>query len=178
MEISVWNTIYNTSGMSHPSKITTFWLTFGTFFTPFSRVPKKLLKKHLREACFKKSYHFRPTLGSRGGGHEVPFHIFFAHLGPFGPTWSPGDSGTPPNLHFSRFWERKSRCFFILGVKIVEILAESGDSFLLPKLKKKWRALRPVFLTLGEPFGRQSTSHSLLLQNSIKENGARSALYF
>ena len=35
--------------------------------------------------------------------------------------------------------------------------------------KKKWRALRPVFLTLGEPFGRQSTSHSLLLQNSIKK---------
>ena len=82
------------------------------------------------------------------------------------------------------------------------MLAESGDSFLLPKLKKKMASAPPCisyfggafrqaeyqplaftsklnkkngvrsalyFLLWGKPFGRQSTSHSLLLQNSTKK---------
>ena len=178
MKNSLFAAIYYTSGMSPPSKIATFWLTFGTFFAPFSRVPRKTLKKHLREACFKKSYHFRPTLWGGGVG-EVPFPVLFTHLGPFGPTWSQGASGTPPNLHFWRFWERKYNLFTIFGANIFEILAETGDSFSLPKLNKKNGERSALyFLLWGKPFGRQSTSHSLLLQNSTKKNGGRSALYF
>ena len=114
-EISVWNTIYYTSGMSPPSKITTFWLTFGTFFATFSRVPKKLLKKHLRETCFKKSYHFRPTLGSQGGGSRSPFsHLFHS----FGALWAnvvPRRLRDPPEPPFFKIFGAKISMFHDFG---------------------------------------------------------------
>ena len=151
-----------------------FWHLFHSFFQSTN---KNYKKNTSGRPVSKKVTILGPLWGPGGGGHEVPFHIFFTHLGPFGPTWSPGDSGTPPNLHFSRFLERKSRCFTIFGVKIVEMLAESGDSFLLPKLKKKWRALRPVFLTLGGAF-RQAEYRPLAFTPKLhKKNGGRSALY-
>ncbi len=51
--------------------------------------------------------------------------------------------GYPPKIH------RKSTEKI---AKLSESWAESGDLLLLPKAKKKWRAFRPVFPTLGGAF--------------------------
>ena len=127
---------------------------------PF-RVPGRLPKKKVPKRCPKSPP--KRLRDSSGNRHFWSLFLLRAPLGHlWGPKWSqdlPQEPPGPPRTSiFQDFWSENRRNF-----------GRVWRLVLTPQTKKKWRALRPVFLTLGEPFGRQSTSHSLLLQNSTKK---------
>ena len=140
--------------MSTPSKMSPFWLTFGTFFATVFRVSMKSAKKTLKVGPFQKSNRQGSKLGSKWGGNEGGTNHPLAHFFVSAALGGPGCFVGPPPPQEPQ-WSKNT----ILGQEF------------------------HVVVYIFRDFGSNCSWFSMFLfykikLNIIKKNGERSALYF